>query len=102
MARNYLQTNEVLFLRVLSSFDDGERYWPVCAILRAPRKDQPNHCPIHYAFLSPCGSGDWWKAVTATTGLRRPAAGALRADEAGASISLQEPNVGGDEVPDLR
>ena len=34
MARNYLQPNQVLFLRVLSSFDNGERYWPVCAILR--------------------------------------------------------------------
>ena len=30
-ARNYLRPNQVLFVL---SFDDGERYWPVCAILR--------------------------------------------------------------------
>ena len=34
MARNYLRPNLDLFLRVLSSFDDAERYWPVGVIIQ--------------------------------------------------------------------
>jgi hypothetical protein len=75
-----LRSNLVLFLRVLSSFDDAERYWPVCVILRRAReisaKPQTNPLRILTALRHRgLVEGDYGHYRLTTAGRRRAQGG---------------------------